>query len=187
MSTTASASDVPRCSASPWKLAIWSRAPRFTRRCSTLSGQRHPGARHYFVCGGVILAVLDPTQGGLTPTPGPKSLYFSVRDLIAVHQRATQLNALAPYEVHGEPPPPYSSVRGASDRFTSLIRGATICASSRTAPCIRSDPRRWLVVCHAEVRPVESNIPLRGAPHEPAQIRTPSAPPTPLLTICLSS
>lgn len=66
-------------------------------------GQRHPGARHYFNCGGVVLAVLDPTQGGLTPTPGPKSLYFAARDLDAVHERATRLNALAPYEVHGEP------------------------------------------------------------------------------------
>ena len=66
-------------------------------------GQRHPGARHYFDCGGVILAVLDPTQGGLTPTPGPKSLYFSVADLETVHQRAATLNALAPYSVHGEP------------------------------------------------------------------------------------
>jgi hypothetical protein len=27
--------------------------------------------------------VLDPTAGGLTPTPGPKSLYFAVRDLEA--------------------------------------------------------------------------------------------------------
>jgi hypothetical protein len=37
-------------------------------------GKRFPGARHYFDCGGVILAIIDPTQGGLTPTPGPKSL-----------------------------------------------------------------------------------------------------------------
>jgi len=66
-------------------------------------GKRHPGARHYFDCGGVILALLDPTGGGLTPTPGPKSLYFAVRDLDAVHARAKALKALAPYTVHGEP------------------------------------------------------------------------------------
>ena len=65
-------------------------------------GKRHPGARHYFDCGGVILAVLDPTQGGLTPTPGPKSLYFAVDDIEAVHKRASSLGALAPYTVHGE-------------------------------------------------------------------------------------
>jgi catechol 2,3-dioxygenase-like lactoylglutathione lyase family enzyme len=66
-------------------------------------GKRHPGARHYFDCGGVVLAVIDPTQGGLAPTPGPKSLYFAVRDLDAVHARAAALDALAPFKVHGQP------------------------------------------------------------------------------------
>jgi len=51
----------------------------------------------------VILAVLDPTAGGVTPTPGPKSLYFAVQDLDAVHARAKALDALAPYKVHGQP------------------------------------------------------------------------------------
>src|SRR2546421_6535394 len=54
-------------------------------------GKRHPGARHYFDCGGVILSLLDPTTGGLTPTPGPKSLYFAVGDLKAAHTRALGL------------------------------------------------------------------------------------------------
>src|SRR5689334_1528864 len=39
-------------------------------------GKGHPGARHYFDCGGVILALLDPSQGGMKPTPMPKCLYF---------------------------------------------------------------------------------------------------------------
>ena len=67
------------------------------------SGKRHPGARHYFDCGGVLLAVLDVSQGGLPPTPGPKSLYFAVDDIEAVHARAKALNALAPFKVHGQP------------------------------------------------------------------------------------
>jgi catechol 2,3-dioxygenase-like lactoylglutathione lyase family enzyme len=66
-------------------------------------GKRHPGARHYFDCGGVILAVLDVTRGGLPPTIGPKSIYFAVDDLGAVHARAKELKALAPYQVHGQP------------------------------------------------------------------------------------
>lgn len=66
-------------------------------------GKRHPGARHYFDCGGVILAILDATRGGLPPTPGPKSLYFAVDDLDAAHARARGLGALAPYQVHGQP------------------------------------------------------------------------------------
>jgi catechol 2,3-dioxygenase-like lactoylglutathione lyase family enzyme len=68
-----------------------------------LQGERHPGARHYFDCGGVILAVIDVSRGGLLPTPGPKSLYFAVDDVNAVHDRARGLGVLAPYHVHGEP------------------------------------------------------------------------------------
>jgi predicted enzyme related to lactoylglutathione lyase len=66
-------------------------------------GKRHPGGRHYFDCGGVLLAVLDTSQGGGKPTPGPKSLYFAVDDLEAVHARAKELKALAPFQVHGQP------------------------------------------------------------------------------------
>ena len=66
-------------------------------------GKRHPGARHYYDCGGVILAVLDVSRGGIPPTPGPKSLYFAVEDLDAVHARASRLGLLAPYQVHGQP------------------------------------------------------------------------------------
>ena len=66
-------------------------------------GKRHPGARHYFDCGGVILALLDPTQGGMKPTPNPKSLYFAVDDVDAVHARAKKLGVLAPFAVHGQP------------------------------------------------------------------------------------
>ena len=68
-----------------------------------LEGQRYPGARHYFDCGGVIVAVLDVSRGGMPPTPGPKSLYFAVDDVDSLHARAEQLGVLAPYQVHGEP------------------------------------------------------------------------------------
>ncbi len=66
-------------------------------------GKRHPGARHYFDCGGVILAVLDVSAGGLPPTPGPKALYFAVDDVAASHARAKSLGALAADKVHGQP------------------------------------------------------------------------------------
>ncbi len=66
-------------------------------------GQRHPGARHYFDCGGVIVAILDVSRGGMPPTPGPKSLFFAVDDVDAVHAQAERLGVLAPYDVHGEP------------------------------------------------------------------------------------
>ena len=48
------------------------------------------------------VAVLDVSQGGLSPTPGPKSLFFAVDDIEAVHERARRLGVLAPYQVHGE-------------------------------------------------------------------------------------
>ena len=93
--------DVPKIFRVTVEVANLDQAAAFYAKLLGTEGKRHPGARHYFDCGGVILAVLDPTQGGLTPTPGPKSLYFAVRDLAAAHARATELGALAPYKVHG--------------------------------------------------------------------------------------
>jgi predicted enzyme related to lactoylglutathione lyase len=78
-------------------------AASFYAKLFATDGKRHPGARHYFDCGGVIVAVLDPTQGGLSPTVGPKSLYFAVKDIEGAHRRAEELDALAPYKVHGQP------------------------------------------------------------------------------------
>ena len=78
-------------------------AAAFYAKLLDTPGKRHPGARHYFDCGGVILAVLDVSQGGMKPTPGPKSLYFAVGDVDAVHARASALKALAPFKVHGQP------------------------------------------------------------------------------------
>lgn len=79
------------------------KAATFYQTLLGMPGKRHPGSRHYFDCGGVTLAVLDVSRGGQPPTPGPKSLYLAVDDLDAVHARAAQLDALAPYAVHGQP------------------------------------------------------------------------------------
>ena len=81
----------------------WAQATELYRDLLGGDGERHPGARHYFDCGGTIVALLDVSQGGLTPTPRPKSLYFAVEDIEAVHERASRLGVLAPYQVHGEP------------------------------------------------------------------------------------
>jgi len=67
------------------------------------NGERHRGARHYFDCGGTIVALIDVSQSGLSPTPGPKSLYFAVDDIEALHERARRLGLLASYQLHGEP------------------------------------------------------------------------------------
>jgi len=78
-------------------------AAAFYAKLLDTPGKRHPGARHYFDCGGVILAVLDVSHGGMRPTPGPKSLYLAVPDVDVVHARAASLEALSPFEVHGQP------------------------------------------------------------------------------------
>lgn len=88
------------------EVADLDKAAAFYAKLLGIPGQRHPGSRHYFDCGGVILALLDPTAGGLTPARGAKTeatVYFAVLDLNAVHARAAALDALAPYKVHGEP------------------------------------------------------------------------------------
>lgn len=103
MKTSIQTTEIPKIFRVTLEVANLDEAAAFYTKLLGQNGKRHPGARHYFDCGGVILAVLDPTQGGLPPTPGPKSLYFAVRDLAGVHARAKGLNALAPYKVHGQP------------------------------------------------------------------------------------
>jgi catechol 2,3-dioxygenase-like lactoylglutathione lyase family enzyme len=95
-------SDVPTIFRVPLEVSNLDQAAAFYAKLLGHEGKRHPGSRHYFDCGGVILAVLDPTPGGLTPTPNPKSLSFAVTDLEAIHARAKSLDALAPYKVHGQ-------------------------------------------------------------------------------------
>ena len=95
--------DVPKLFRVTVEVSDLEEATKLYTKLFGMEGKRHPGARHYFDCGGVIVAVIDVTQGGLTPTPGPKSLYFAVKDLDAVHERASALGVLAPYKVHGGP------------------------------------------------------------------------------------
>ena len=96
-------SDSPKLFRVTLEVADLERATQLYASLFGLDGQRYPGARHYFDCGGVIVAVLDVSRGGMPPTPGPKSLYFAVDDVDSVHARAEQLGVLAPYQVHGEP------------------------------------------------------------------------------------
>jgi catechol 2,3-dioxygenase-like lactoylglutathione lyase family enzyme len=103
MSTKKKSTAAPKIFRVTLEVAKIDEGAAFYAKLLGLEGKRHPGSRHYFDCGGVILAVLDVAQGGMAPTPGPKSLYFAVDDLDAVHARAKSLKALAPYKVHGGP------------------------------------------------------------------------------------
>jgi catechol 2,3-dioxygenase-like lactoylglutathione lyase family enzyme len=64
-----------------------------------LEGSPQIGSRVYFDAGGVTLQVVE------TPTPhaAAKALYFEVRDLDALHRRASDLNCLSKEQVHGTP------------------------------------------------------------------------------------
>lgn len=68
-------------------------------------GRRIPrGSRHYIDCGPVILALVDVTGGDTTdlkPQPTPDYIYFSVPDVEAVYERASELKCLATEDVHG--------------------------------------------------------------------------------------
>ena len=56
------------------------------------------GGRHYFDCGGVILALLETDSA-----PIADYIYFSVTDLETFHEHATGLNCLEQRDVHGAP------------------------------------------------------------------------------------
>jgi catechol 2,3-dioxygenase-like lactoylglutathione lyase family enzyme len=62
-----------------------------------LPGMRISPGRHYFECGGVILALYSPKGDGdaTEPRPNFEHIYFAVDDLDAVYARATRLGGLA--------------------------------------------------------------------------------------------
>jgi catechol 2,3-dioxygenase-like lactoylglutathione lyase family enzyme len=73
------------------------RAAAFYTALLGLEGARVSGGRHYFRCGGVILAVFDPRADGDTfdLRPNPDHIYFAVADLEAAHARAQALGCLS--------------------------------------------------------------------------------------------
>ena len=61
------------------------------------AGMRISNGRHYFMCGGVILAVYDPRADGddRTPQPNFEHVYFAVADLESAYRRAQQVGGLS--------------------------------------------------------------------------------------------
>ncbi len=78
------------------------RAVAFYSKLFGAKGRAIHGARHYFDCGAVILALLDPTHGRTRAKPNPDHFYFAVADLAKVHARARKLRCLSKESVHGE-------------------------------------------------------------------------------------
>lgn len=73
------------------------RAAEFYSELFDTKGFRVSNGRHYFDCGGVILALYDPKADGDTTEPRPnfEHIYFAVRDLESVHKRAERLGGLS--------------------------------------------------------------------------------------------
>ncbi|MCB9849645.1 MAG: VOC family protein [Phycisphaerales bacterium] len=70
------------------------------------AGVRVSEGRHYFDCGGTILACFDPRADGddCDATPNPEWLYFAVDDLQAVHAAIPQAGGrLCKHDVHDAP------------------------------------------------------------------------------------
>jgi catechol-2,3-dioxygenase len=78
-------------------------AADFYQRLLGDEGTRIPrGARHYFDCGPVILALVDVTAGGEQPQPNPNYIYFAVSNLEQVYERAKALNCIAKDRFHDQ-------------------------------------------------------------------------------------
>ncbi len=82
------------------------KAARFYAAVLGEAGVRVSPGRHYFDCGGVILACFDPRADGdgYAATPLPEWLYFAVDDLEAAYASCREAGAaFADGDVHGDP------------------------------------------------------------------------------------
>lgn len=62
-----------------------------------VNGRLQAGSRFYLASGAVTFQIVAVPA----PHPAAKALYFTVKDLDAVHARASALNALSQEKVHG--------------------------------------------------------------------------------------
>lgn len=82
------------------------RAAEFYEKVLGAKGFRVSEGRHYFDCGGVILACFDPKADGDDYEPKPLSewLYLSVGNIEATYEACRAAGAtFAPDDVHGDP------------------------------------------------------------------------------------
>jgi predicted enzyme related to lactoylglutathione lyase len=96
-----SAPDVPSLFRLNIEVGNLDEAARFYGTLLGLESRRQAGSRVYFTCGPVTLQVVDVSSSG-PPHTAAKALYFTVRDLDAIHARASALGCLSSGDVHGE-------------------------------------------------------------------------------------
>ena len=84
------------------QVADLDQAAEFYSKLLDDKGRRIPRAsRHYFDCGEVIPALVDPTPGGEPAKPLPDYIYFAVSNLEKAYARAGELECLSVEDVHG--------------------------------------------------------------------------------------
>lgn len=96
--------DIPKLYRVILQVSDLDKAAEFYTKLLGTEGRRiHGGFRHYFDCGAVILALVDPSADDAEARPNPDNIYFSVADIEAVHGRARELGCLSTGDVHGAP------------------------------------------------------------------------------------
>ena len=82
------------------------RAAQFYGTLLDQPGMRVSPGRHYFECGGVILALYDPRADGdaRDPRPNFEHLYFAVPDLEAAYERARRVGGISSQQGDGNLP-----------------------------------------------------------------------------------
>lgn len=93
------AADVPQMFRMNVEVGDLAKAAAFYGRLLGLEGRLQAGSRCYFTCGAVTLQVVQIPK----PHTAAKALYFTVRDVDAVHARAKELGCLSREGVHGSP------------------------------------------------------------------------------------
>jgi predicted enzyme related to lactoylglutathione lyase len=74
----------------------------FYTKLLDVRGHKQAGSRCYFETGPVTLQVVD-VSASHAPHPAAKALYFTVKDLEAVHARAKSLKCFSGGSVHNDP------------------------------------------------------------------------------------
>jgi len=93
--------DVPNLYRVILQVSDLDKAENFYSKLLGLKGRRIPGARLYFDCGSVILALVDPKGGGEKARRIPDYIYLSVKNIEKVYERACELGCLSTDKVHG--------------------------------------------------------------------------------------
>lgn len=96
--------DSPRLYRVVLQVSDLDKSAEFYSRLLGTEGRRiRGGFRHYFDCGDVILALVDPSADDEEARPNPDNIYFSVSDLETMHARASELGCLSTENVHDDP------------------------------------------------------------------------------------